>query len=160
MKEKICFGKTKAEIPRCETCDLLGYCAPRKEFDRTCEAGYNYKLATEEEIPSEYEWVKERFNALTLNIEDFDNEDDIVLGVEYAKHKKWLEENKPSKWEQCTRENTKVGDTVRHPSGIDKPMIIEHIVRESDYCSVYYPEENRTVFNFALKSLQINTQGE
>jgi len=127
MKDRLVFEKTKSEnIKRCPDCHLGldGNCQKRKSglSCMECDPMYNYKLVEEpEEIQTEYDWKKERFDLFegrnTTNIEN----------AEYHQLRDWLKNNKPEKFETCTKENTKNGDTIKFTIGDSEICTVEHI---------------------------------
>jgi len=78
------------------------------------EEGKYIFLPNEEpkEIQTKYEWKKERHNLLLNHILNSSSNTE-KQSCELNSIRKWLRENKPEKWETCTNENTKVGDTIR-----------------------------------------------
>ena len=136
MKDRLIFEKTSSEIVHgstsCDRCDLA------KLFPGTdnckvfgCKTNENYKLIEEETKPvlSTYEHNKARYIILNsscvfshLSIADLEE-----LEREKNMLRKWLEENKPENWQPCTKENTKVGDTVRSKQG-NATVTIEHFI--------------------------------
>ena len=134
MKDRLIFEKTSSEIvygsTSCDRCDLA------KLFPGTnncevfgCKTNENYKLIEEETKPvlSTYEHNKARYIILNsscvfshfsiADLKEFEREKNML--------RKWLEENNPENWQTCTKENTKVGDTVRIKENKDF-RVIEH----------------------------------
>ena len=58
-------------------------------------------------LQTEYEWKKERFEALTYYAGFSDKHTDEIVELS-----NWFNTRKPQ-WERCTKENTSVGDFVR-----------------------------------------------
>ena len=131
MKDRLVFEIREAEVNKCKSCDLSRVCG---SLMFSCDAGAreNYKLVEEEPkpIPTKYEWKKERLETVNKHILSCMKETGLTplnLVEDSINLLKWLEENKPENWQPCTKENTKVGDTVRVKQCIKVFKNIEHI---------------------------------
>ena len=161
MKDKLIFKKTKIITGNIDTCcecafDGTSFCP----CPRDCSAFFVYKV---EEGPqknqSEYDWKKERYvrlSSLDLNILLTLQQREVK--DELKSLKVWLEQNKPVKWEECTRENTKVGDTVRFKNDIDRKEVkMKYISDNNNICIYKMNNCNCTDDKGCIQDFEINT---
>jgi len=159
MEERLVFEKTKTtDYNACTKCglDTIGYCVKDKnELTGRCIEGYNYKLKEQQPLKTltTYEHNKARLNELyeTKNLEPWVDEEIFLL-------EKWCDANKPETWETCTKENTKVSDTVRRKSNKEL-RIIECFCRDGSI--VLYSNVGNSSFQvYKLEEYEINTNKE
>lgn len=116
--DEMIFRKVK-KSGGCEACDF--YNAGASTDTNACAetkgcSGYIMKLVTEtKKLQTEYEWKKERFELLKNSGHGLYAD----LAEEICSLRSWLQDNKPQKWVECTKENTKIGDIVRRKEVMD-----------------------------------------
>jgi hypothetical protein len=152
MRSKLVLVKSKCNNPKysadCQGCALDGFssCGAGKDNAIICESGYNYKL--QEAIQTKYELAVQLYEVMLKN----DESEHYKIMVELARY---IRENKPDLWVTCLKDNTKVGDTVRY-RGKKELLIVEHIYREHNFCSIWNVAKGKTEINFKLDYLEIN----
>lgn len=116
---------------------------------------YKFREQEPEEIQSEYEWKKERYDLLRFNWRTPNGKEEIEL----KKLDIWLKDNKPEIWETCTKENTKAGDRVRFHQ-YDSYRTVKYVSDNSDVIIVRLKPESKD-YSAKIGEYEINTsEGE
>ena len=119
MKDKLVFVKKKGFCQDCyfdtdsrSVCSKIG----------ACSVEYSYKEEEPKDIQTEYEWKKERLELIKRSGNSGEH------SIELHKLDWWLDNNKPEKWETCTFDNTKDGDSIRDKNSIKIGYKVKYIL--------------------------------